>query len=149
MNNVGKLNAAIYRNLQNILSFKLADVSVRGGQYDYLYVVSQREGITQKELSEELYVDKSTTAKAVKSLVSRGYVVQAEHPEDKRCVQLYLTEKGRAIEPLLVDTFSELIAITTRDLSADEAEQVVSLLNRILGSLVHEKQAWTSNLSKK
>lgn len=139
MHNVGKLNAAIYRNLQSILNSKLESLSIRGGQYDFLYVISQREGITQKELSEELYVDKSTTAKAVKSLVYRGYVVQATHPEDGRYVQLYLTEKGEQIKPLLAGTFSELIEIATRDLSNEEAEQAVTLLYRILDNLIQEK----------
>ncbi len=139
MNNVGKLNAAIYRNLQSILNAKLEDLSIRGGQYDYLYVISQREGLTQKELSEELYVDKSTTAKAIKSLVSRGYVVKVPLAEDRRFVQLYLTGKGKKIKQQLENTFLELIEISSRGLSDEEAEQAVFLLKRILNSLIEEK----------
>lgn len=139
MNSVGKLNAAIYRNLQSILNSKLQDVSIRGGQYDFLYVISQKEGITQKELSEELYVDKSTTAKAVKSLISQGYVVKESLSQDKRFVQLYLTEQGKKIKPQIQKTFLELIEISTSNLSDEEAEQAGILLKSILDGLVEEK----------
>lgn len=139
MNSVGKLNAAIYRNLQSILNTKLQNVSIRGGQYDFLYVISQNEGITQKELSEELYVDKSTTAKAVKSLISHGYVVKESLSKDKRFVQLYLTEQGKKIKPQMQKTFSELIEVSTRNLSEREAEQASSLLKSILDGLIEEK----------
>lgn len=139
MENIGKLNAAIYRNLQSILSLKLHGIPIRSGQHDFLYVISQNEGITQKELSERLFVDKSTTAKAVKNLISQGYVVKEALLEDKRFVQLYLTEQGKQIIPHIQKTFLELIEISTRNLSKEEAEQAVSLLKIILDGLVEEK----------
>ncbi len=139
MDNIGKLNAAIYRNLQSILSLKLQGIPIRSGQHDFLYVISQNEGITQKELSERLFVDKSTTAKAVKNLISQGYVVKETLLADKRFVQLYLTEQGKQIIPHIQKTFLELIEISTRNLSKEEADQAVSLLKIILDGLVEEK----------
>ncbi len=139
MENIGKLNAAIYRNLQSILNDKLKDIPIRSGQHDFLYVISQHEGITQKELSQRLFVDKSTTAKAVKSLMTHGYIKKTPLPEDKRCEQLYLTEKGRLIKSRIQDTFLEIVDITVRNLSADEAEQAIALLKAILEGLVEEK----------
>ncbi|MBA4701314.1 MAG: MarR family transcriptional regulator [Ruminococcus sp.] len=140
MDNIGKLNAAVYRNLQSILNYKLRDIPIRGGQHDFLYVISKREGITQKELSQELYVDKSTTAKAVKSLVSLGYIRKEPSPDDKRFEKLYLTEKGQEIKEHIQNTFLELVEIATKSLSAKEAEEAVRLLKVILDGLIEEKQ---------
>lgn len=139
IDNIGKLNAAVYRNLQSILNYKLRDIPIRGGQHDFLYVISKREGITQKELSQELYVDKSTTAKAVKSLVSLGYIRKETSPDDKRFEKLYLTEKGREIKEHIQNTFLELVEIATKSLSAKEAEEAVRLLKTILDGLIEEK----------
>lgn len=140
IDNIGKLNAAVYRNLQSILNYKLRDIPIRGGQHDFLYVISKREGITQKELSQELYVDKSTTAKAVKSLVSVGYIRKEPSPDDKRFEKLYLTEKGQEIKEHIQNTFLELVEIATKSLSAKEAEEAVRLLKVILDGLIEEKQ---------
>lgn len=139
INNIGKLNAAVYRNLQSILNYKLRDIPIRGGQHDFLYVICKREGITQKELSQELYVDKSTTAKAVKSLVSLGYIRKEPSPDDKRFEKLYLTEKGQGIKAHIQNTFLELVEIATKNLSAKEAEEAVRLLKIILDGLIEEK----------
>lgn len=140
------MNAAIYRNLQSILSLKLQDIPIRSGQHDFLYVISQNEGITQKELSERLFVDKSTTAKAVKSLISQGYVVKEALLEDKRFVQLYLTEQGKQIKPHIQKIFLELIEISTSNLSKEETEQTVALLKIILKDLVNEKMHLTTKV---
>lgn len=139
IDNIGKLNAAVYRNLQSILNYKLQDIPIRGGQHDFLYVISKREGITQKELSQELYVDKSTTAKAVKSLVSLGYIRKEPSPDDKRFEKLYLTEKGQEIKVHIQNTFLELVKIAIKNLSAQEAEEAVRLLKIILDGLIEEK----------
>lgn len=144
MDNIGKLNAAIYRTLQSILSLKLKNVPIRSGQYDFFYVISQNEGITQKELSEILFVDKSTTAKAVKSLIAEGYVKKEPYAEDKRFVQLYLTNKGAKLKPNVEETFASLIDVSTKNLSSANAKTAVTLLQDILDGLVKEKTTLSS-----
>lgn len=141
MESIGKLNAAIYRNLQSILNAKLKDVPIRSGQHDFLYVISLQEGITQKELSERLYVGKATTAKACKNLMAHGYIRMEKDKTDRRFERLYLTELGRAAAPRIRETFMELVGITTRDLSSEEAEAVVGLLKKILETVTQEKQS--------
>lgn len=140
MENIGKLNAAIYRNLQSILNYKLRDIPIRSGQHDFLYVISQNEGITQKELSEMLYVDKSTTAKAVKSLISYGYIKKEPMKEDKRFERLYLTEQGNQIKAQIQETFLEVVKIITCNMSEQEANQAAYLLKNILETLMEEKK---------
>jgi DNA-binding MarR family transcriptional regulator len=139
MDNIGKLNAAIYRNLQSILNFKLRDISIRSGQHDFFYVISLNEGITQKELSEWLYVGKSTTAKVVKSLIAQGYIYKEKDSSDKRFERLYLTEKGRQIAARIQETFLESVRITTKQLSQQEVEQAIELLKKILKNVSDEK----------
>ncbi len=141
MESIGKLNAAIYRNLQSILNTKLKDLPIRSGQHDFLYVISLQEGITQKELSEYLYVGKATTAKACKNLMAHGYIRMEKDKKDRRFERLYLTELGRATAPRIHETFAALVGIAIRDLSSEEAETAVRLLKKILETLTKEKQS--------
>jgi DNA-binding MarR family transcriptional regulator len=137
---IGKLTAAINRNLQIILNHKLKDISIRSGQHDFFYVISLYEGITQKELSEWLYISKSTTAKAVKNLMDNGYVRKEKDTEDNRYDRLYLTEKGKQISAQMQETFKEVVDITTRNLSPLEVKQTMELLKRILNNVLEENR---------
>lgn len=102
---IAKLNAAIYRNMQSIVNYKLKDLSIRSGQHDFFYVISINEGLTQKELREHLYLGKSTTAKAVKNLIANGYIRKEKDKNDKRYDRLYLTEEGKQIAPRIEKIF--------------------------------------------
>lgn len=137
---IGKLTAAINRNLQIILNHKLKDISIRSGQHDFFYVISLYEGITQKELSEWLYISKSTTAKAVKNLMDHGYVRKEKDTEDNRYDRLYLTEKGKQISAQMQETFKEVVDVTTRNLSPLEVNQTKALLKRILNNVLEENR---------
>ncbi len=143
--NIGKLAAAIHRNLQIILNNKLKDISIRSGQHDFFYVISLKEGITQKELSEWLYIGKSTTAKAVKNLIDHGYIRKDKDTEDKRYDRLYLTEKGRQISARISETFKEVVEITTKQLSQLEVEQTKEILKKILNNVLEENKEVTED----
>jgi DNA-binding MarR family transcriptional regulator len=145
MENIGKLNAAIYRNIQSILNGKLEGISIQSGQYDFFYVISLNEGITQKELCEWLYIGKSTTAKVVKNLVSHGYIIKEKDQTDKRFDRLYLTEKGKEIAGRIQETFVDIVEITTKDLTEQEIEQTMGLLKKILKNVAEEKSKCNTN----
>lgn len=139
MENISKLNAAIYRNAQSIINSKLIDLNIKSGQHDFLYVISKNEGISQKELSAFLYVGKSTTAKAVKNLVENDYVKKIQDEKDNRIYRLYLTENGKKIIPKINSVFLELVTIFSKNLSKSEEEQTLIVLKRILDTLSEEK----------
>ncbi len=139
MENIGLINAAIYRNLCSILNMKLQDTPIRGGQYEVMQVIAHNEGITQKEISQILLVNKSTTAKAVKGLTSLGYVRKEQIAEDKRSERLYLTEKGQLLKTRIMSIVLEITNIMSRNLSSEEVEQVNYLLKTILDGLIEEK----------
>ena len=56
-----------------------------------------RKSISLNELSEKLYLDKSTVSRTVDSLVRKGTVHRDVPAENRRKVTISLTEKGRDI----------------------------------------------------
>ena len=137
---VGQLNAAIYRNIQMLLSSKLSDLDIKNGQYDFFFVISLNEGLSQKELSEHLHISKSTTAKAVKNLVSKGYVIKQKDEIDGRVEHLFLTDTGRKKAPVVEAIFREIIDISGKGLSQTEIQQLLKLMQKVLGNVLSENK---------
>jgi DNA-binding MarR family transcriptional regulator len=136
MHRIGQLNAAIYRNMQTFLGSKLSGLDIKNGQYDFFLVISLKEGISQKQLSEHLHIGKSTTAKAVKNLASKGYVRKEKDEKDGRVDHLFLTDKGRKEAPLVEAIFEENQRVAASGLSETESKQLLFLMNKVLNNFV-------------
>ena len=61
--------------------------------------------------------------------------------QDKRLCHLYLTEKGCAIAPKLQQLYQELVALHIKNLTDDEAQQLIVLMEKVLNGLLQEKAA--------
>lgn len=137
--NLGRITAAIFRTGQSILNNRLSELGISSGQMDFLYVISFREGISQIELSELMFVGKSATTKVVKILIAHGYVYRETDPSDKRAYRLYLTEKGRSVSQKINETFQEMILLYEKNLTEEEASQAMHSLEKVLAGLLEEK----------
>ena len=132
---LGKYIAGIYRNTQCIINKRLEGYDIGCGQQDFLYIICNNEGISQKELSEKLHIGKATTAKSIKNLESNGYIRREKDSEDKRFYKIYLTDKGREIAPLINSTFEDMLDIYSEGFSDEEYIYVLNSLKKVLGNL--------------
>lgn len=71
------------------------------------------DGITQDELTNRINVDKSATARAVKSLEEKGFLKREIDYKDRRSKRLYLTEEAREkYKPLVYELQQYNIRLT-------------------------------------
>jgi DNA-binding MarR family transcriptional regulator len=143
MESIGRYSAAIYRLTQSIFNNKLKELEISSGQYDFLYVIARNEGINQKELGERLYVEKSTTAKAVRHLETKGYVRKNQVEKDKRYSSLFLTDKGREASVELGYVFSEILDIFSKDIPENVIEETITVLKKVINNLYEEKNKYS------
>ncbi|WP_166962252.1 MarR family winged helix-turn-helix transcriptional regulator [Yeosuana marina] len=118
----------IYRALNSFSDFFMKSVNLEKGQYQFLMRVKENPGINQQNLSTNLLVDKTTTAKAVNKLVAKGYILKKVDQKDKRNVKLHLTEKGKNI-CMFLDQEEKFVTKISLD-GLDEIEQKI-LLNKL------------------
>ena len=145
MESVGKYSAAIYRLSQSIFNNKLKELEIGSGQYDFFLVISRNAGISQTEICDFLNVEKSTTAKAVKYLLSKGYIYKKQIVSDKRYSSLYLTEKGQAASASVEAVFSEMLGIFSKNIPDNVIEQTISVLKKVISNLQEEKTYTSAN----
>jgi DNA-binding MarR family transcriptional regulator len=104
---VGKAISYLYRYEQIYIGKKIEPYGIGSGQFPFLMRLYREDGINQESLSNYLKIDKGTTTRAIQKLVNEGYVFRQRDEKDKRSYRVFLTEKGKKLEPDLKKIVSE------------------------------------------
>ncbi len=83
------------RRATNAVATELKELGLSIPQFDLLSTLTEREGMSQQELAERLYVTKGNVSGLLDRMVEAGLVERRSIPGDRRSNALYLTPKGR------------------------------------------------------
>jgi DNA-binding MarR family transcriptional regulator len=87
----------LHRRVEGAIARELKELGLSIPQFDLLSTLTEREGTTQQELAERLYVTKGNVSGLVDRLVEAGLVERRATAGDRRSNALHLTAKGRAL----------------------------------------------------
>jgi DNA-binding MarR family transcriptional regulator len=104
---------------------------VTKGQWRFLRELWYEDGISQSELAERVGRKGPTTGTALKLLMRNGLARLERSSHDLRKTRVYLTKKGRALEPTLLPFVGLFDELATRRLSVEEVETFRSLMLRL------------------
>ena len=93
----------IANNYRNELEKKMNGIGLHYGQISVLSLLWERDGQSQIELSNALNLSQPTINKMVKSLVQNEFVNCSQCQKDGRIRRISLTQKGKAIENLVLE----------------------------------------------
>jgi len=89
-----------------------------GAQYNLLNVVAQAEaGLSQRELSDHLVVDRSNVTGLLDRMEAAGWVKRTDHPEDRRAYRVVLTAAGRKLWEEVTPRYLAVVEQVTGELS--------------------------------
>ncbi|MFE1600870.1 MarR family winged helix-turn-helix transcriptional regulator [Methylobacterium sp. ID0610] len=89
-------------------------------QFDVLSTLSEREGLTQQDLAERLYVTKGNVSGLIDRLVEAGLVERRPIPGDRRSHALHLTPAGRDLARTGMAAQTAYVARTLATLPAED-----------------------------
>jgi DNA-binding MarR family transcriptional regulator len=112
------LIARLAYQLNGDLIEKLRREGINVTRWRILAVLSMGDGITIKEIIDRAMVQQSALSRALMRMEKENLVRRVLRPDDARCVEVYLTDKGRALfnslnivvrrrEQRLMDGFSQ------------------------------------------
>jgi len=107
---------------------RLTQHSVSLGQWTFLRILWEADGITQRELSELAGVMEPTTFTAVTAMEKLGYVTRRKMRNNKKMVYVFLTPKGRLLKRKLVPLAEEVNKIAVDNVSPQD----ITMMRRIL-----------------
>lgn len=97
----------------------------------FLVRICENPGINQEVLSNLLNVDRTTTAKAIKKLVEKEYVIKRHNEKDKRAYELYPSEKASQIHLILKSEEELSTENSLNGFSEEEVDILFNLLERM------------------
>jgi len=111
------------------------DLGIGFTHYIGLKLLARMAPCTANELAQAIAARCSAVTRLLDKLEALGCVRREPHSQDRRALQIVLTDEGRALWARLQKRGDAVMDFALRDLSADERTLLLSLLTRIRDSL--------------
>lgn len=109
-----------------------AGLSLLPGQGKVLECLLECDGLSPKEIARRCAIDKSTITGLLKKLEERQLIYRIGNSEDRRGVQILLTEEGREYAEQAFRIGEEIDALAISNLSAEQKEELMDLLRTVI-----------------
>ncbi len=127
------------RALLRALQKRLTEHSVSLGQWTFLRILWETDGVTQSELSELAGVMQPTTFAAVTAMEKLGYVIRKKMPNNKKMVYVFLTPKGRLLKQKLVPLAEEVNRIAVENINRQDITTMRNVLLAMIENLARDE----------
>ena len=133
------------RAFARALQARLAEHDVSFGHWTFLRVLWERDGMTQRELSQEAGVMEPTTYAAVRSMEALGYVVRERLHGNRKNVHVRLTPAGRALKRKLVPLAVQVNKIGVQGIDPAAVATARDVLIAIIANLARNELETETN----
>lgn len=117
------------------LRTRLQTHQITPGQWYFLRALWDEEGLSQRELSRRVGTTEPTTVSALRLLARNGMIERVRNPKDRRTINIFLTERARAMKAELMPVAIEVNDVATAGLSDEEFTQLRALLQKVRENL--------------
>lgn len=118
-------------NVFQLLSVKLAEYDVTPSQYGVLSCLWGRTHATPKQIAETLCLETSTISGVLDRMQKKDLIDRVINKEDRREVQVIITEKGKALEEPISKIIDDVNAEVLKDFKQDEVLSIKKALREI------------------
>lgn len=121
INRIARLST-MYRNE------KLKTYGLGGQHHTYINNICKHPGVSQEELAQLIFVNKSNVARQLAYLEKENYIFRKPSPTDKRKILVYPTEKAKEILPIIQEMLTEWNDFLMAELTTTQQEEVLEAL---------------------
>lgn len=111
---------------------KLKEFGLSGIHHTYILNICRQPGLTQEELAEVIYVNKSNVTRQLAVLEKAGYVNRTPSKVDARKQLVFPTEKAQTVYPKVVEILTDWNAIVLEGLSEEEQKALGLTLKHMM-----------------
>jgi DNA-binding MarR family transcriptional regulator len=130
-----RYNHMISKYHHRFLEERFKNLVINRSEAPYLKIIYLNERIKMNDLIAKFFFHKSHTTRAIKSLVSDGYVLKTIDSDDKRSYILEITEKGKSVGEQIIKVLDEWEELMDSFLEKEEKEYIQVLQKKIYDKL--------------
>ena len=131
-----------HRNMANTM---LNEAGLHVGQEMVLLQLWQQDGLTQKELAEQLCIEAPTVTRMLQRMQRCQLIERRADPQDRRVSRVYLTKRSSELEPAVQQCWQNLEERVLADISSEERLLLHRLLTKMLANLQHSEKITMSD----
>jgi DNA-binding MarR family transcriptional regulator len=131
---IGALIGLARKTMIGKIDVELAPFDVSAAQWLVVLLVGENAVTSASGLCEKLTYDPGAMTRLLDRLESKGIVRRVRRPEDRRTMQLELTESGKALYPKIIAAMIDVNNNLLRGFSRDEVGQLEGYLRRMLAN---------------
>ena len=105
---------------------------ITGPQYSYILRVCETPGISQDQLAEAIYVNKSNVTRQLAQLEQGGLIKRVASSQDRRQLLVYPTERAKALYPRLKEIQRDWNEQLLADFSEEERQALYRMMERVM-----------------
>jgi DNA-binding MarR family transcriptional regulator len=106
-----------------------------GSQWSALVSIWYERGATAADLARDLGHDKGAMTRLVDTLEERGWITRQRTSDDRRCINLALTDEGAAVALRCKRRVIACWNVWLSDWPEDEVRTLIALLQKLRGTL--------------
>ena len=109
----------------------LSPMGLKSCHASYLSEICACPGISQDKLAQKICINKSNVARQAAILEEDGFIIRKPSESDKRCMELYPTEKTLELMPRITGILECWDQCITQELTEEEITMVTAILERM------------------
>ncbi len=119
------------RNLQG----RIKPLGLTTGTFPALLILWEGDGLTQRELTEQLDIEQPTMANTLARMERDGLIVRKKDPADARAQRIWLTDKARALHVPAIAAAVQVNAEALAGLSESDRGQFIALMRKVIAGM--------------
>lgn len=128
---IGKLN----KQMQKRFCEELKPCDLTSAHAMYLIVLFENEGMTLKEVTENVGMDKANTTRVISDLKEKGYIYTDRTREGGRKYKVFLTDEGKQAAEIVRSAITKMLDNIFSILTDAERAQYIAILKKIITNM--------------
>jgi DNA-binding MarR family transcriptional regulator len=128
---VGSVLKGVLASIQSQVDRRLVDHDLTHAQWVPLYKLAHGECATVAELARKLQSDPGAMTRALDRLEAKGLVARVRSSEDRRIVNLELTEAGREVAAIVPAVLADVLNQHLAGFTESEWRSLLGMLHRM------------------
>jgi len=110
-------------------------IEINPAQGRVMFPLWKKDNISFHELKEKTLLSKATLSHLLDNLEEAGYIKRVPSPNDKRTINIKLTEKNKEIQDKYIQVSNQMKDIYYKDFTEEDIDEFEGYLRRLLNNL--------------